>query len=324
LHPERAVTDFARADSLAALYPDHSLVNLKVLADKLTQPLSTDVEKFRAIYRWVCDNIETDYAFYQKNSARREKLKNQPGELQQWNQKSVPGFFRTLVQEHKTICSGYAYLVRQLCFHAGIDCKIIDGYGRTVDANVGGEGVANHSWNAVRLNNQWYLADPTWSSGAVDPQQRKFIRQFSEAYFLTPPSLFVRNHYPLDTTWLLLDHKPTLTQFLNGPLLYKWGIHRGILPVSPETFHATATKGQPVTFRFIQESCNTYKAIALPETAELQIVQGSSVTSVYPAIATETSGVYTVSHVFPHTGTYVVHMRLNEEYLFTYTVRVVK
>ena len=34
-----------------------------------------------------------------------------------------------------------------------------------MQANVGGTGVANHSWNAVQLNSNWYLCDATWSSG---------------------------------------------------------------------------------------------------------------------------------------------------------------
>jgi hypothetical protein len=45
----RAQADYTKADSVAALYPNYSLKDLKSLANKLTKPLSTDVEKFRAI-----------------------------------------------------------------------------------------------------------------------------------------------------------------------------------------------------------------------------------------------------------------------------------
>lgn len=219
--PAYKAATFYKADSVASLYPKHSLANLKSLADKLTQPFTTDIDKFRAIYSWVCTNIENDYGLYEKNTSRRKKLKDRPKELQQWNKKVNPRFFQKLVRQHQTVCTGYAYLVQELSFHAGLTCRIIDGYGRTSKTNVGGPGIANHSWNAIQLTDQWYLCDATWSSGAIDTEQKKFIQQFDDAYFLTPPSLFALNHYPLDSTWLLLKDKPTLQEFLHAPLVTK-------------------------------------------------------------------------------------------------------
>ena len=63
------------------------------------------------------------------------------------------------------MCTGYAYLIKEMCFIADLDCEIIDGYARAFDANVNGLESLNHSWNAVKLNNKWYLCDATWSSG---------------------------------------------------------------------------------------------------------------------------------------------------------------
>jgi len=85
--PAFSARDFHKADSVVALYPDHSLVNLKSFADKLTQPFSTDTDKFRAIYKWVCNNIEYDYGLYVKNKYSREKWQNCPEKLKQWNKK---------------------------------------------------------------------------------------------------------------------------------------------------------------------------------------------------------------------------------------------
>lgn len=308
--------DFAKADSMAALYPNHSLINLKELADKLTKPLDTDVDKFRAIFRWVCDNIESDYGFYVKNKAKREKLHDKPEELEQWNKQSNPYFFRRLLYDHKTICSGYAYLVKELCFQAGITCRVIDGYGRTIDANIGGTGIPNHSWNAVYLANQWYLCDATWSSGVIDPEQKQFIAQFDEAYFLASPALFVRNHYPLDTAWTLLKEKPTLQQFLNGPLIYKKLLPYNASPVYPETFTATAIKGGNFSFRFSKGHGLEIRKV------ELQLVQGTRTISVYPNLYTDTEGVTAIDYIFAHKGTYVVHILFNEDYVFTYTITV--
>lgn len=316
--PAFQARDFHKADSVAALYPRHSLVNLKNLADKLTKPLSTDTDKFRAIYRWVCDNIENDYGLYVKNRSRREKLQYRPEELKQWNKQLNPLFFQKLLREHKTICTGYAYLLRELAFLAGLHCQIIDGYGRTAESNIGGPGIANHSWNAILLDNEWHLCDATWSSGFIDPAQKKFIKQFNNAYFLTPPSLFVRNHYPLDSTWILLKDKPTLQEFLNGPLIYKRSIQYQVLPIFPRTFRVEAKKGSHFTFRFIKESKLKIEKV------ELQLVEQSRSTSAYPIAYEDSNGLYTIDYVFTHKGSYVVHVLLNDDYVLTYTVEVSK
>lgn len=308
--------DFRQADSVADLYPNHSLADLKHLADKLTKPLSTDEEKFRAIYRWVCNNIENDYGLYVKNKRKREKLKDDSEALHQWNKKFAPQVFKKLLREQRTVCTGYAYLLRELSYHAGLNCKIIDGYGRTAHANIGGPGMANHSWNAVLLNNQWYLCDATWSSGVVDPQQANFIKQFSEGYFLADPALFVRNHYPLDTSWILQNDKPTLQEFLNGPLIYKGALNHQVSPLYPETFEVTATKGERLTFHF-----HLMKDQQI-EKAALQIIRGSYTKSVYPEVQQDSNVGYFIDHTFKRKGNYVVHMLLDGDPVFTYSVKV--
>jgi transglutaminase/protease-like cytokinesis protein 3 len=116
--------DFKKADSIAELYPSHSLKDLRSLADKLTAPLSTDTEKFRAIYKWICNNIDNDYILYQKNKRNRKRLKNSE-ELGEWNKKFRVRVFKTLLDDHRTVCTGYAYLVKELSFHAGLTAVII-------------------------------------------------------------------------------------------------------------------------------------------------------------------------------------------------------
>src|SRR5579859_4401184 len=103
-----AQTDFSKADSVARLYPDHSLFDLKGLAEKLTSNLSTDVEKFRAIHQWVCFNIDNDYALYRINKVRREKIKD-PQVMKAWNKEFHDLVFDIMWQKKRTICTGYAY-----------------------------------------------------------------------------------------------------------------------------------------------------------------------------------------------------------------------
>jgi hypothetical protein len=307
--------DFKKADSIAALYPNHSLGDLRSLAEKLAAPLSTETEKFRAIYKWICNNIDNDYVLYQKNKRKRKKLKDSE-ELKEWNKKFHARVFKTLLESHRTICTGYAYLIKELAFHAGLKAVIIDGYGRTSQSNIRGKGVANHSWNAVQLDGNWYLCDATWSSGAVDAKLSKFVRNFNDCYFLADPVLFVRNHYPLDSSWMLLSKKPTLYDFLNRPLIYYSIYDYKIDQWFPETFDIVAVKGKTISFQFSKKSDKTIQKV------ELNIKGPAATDSFFPLLYQNAAGLYCVDHCFTARGMHIVHVLLDNNFAFTYTVNV--
>jgi hypothetical protein len=307
--------NYGKADSIAALYPRHSLNDLASLAHKLTRSLSTDEEKFRAIYKWVCNNIENDYTLYQINKKKREKVTD-PEELKNWNKEFSIKVYKTLREKYKTVCTGYAYLVEQLSSFAGLNCKIIDGYGRTVEANIGGRGIANHSWSAVQLSGKWYLCDPTWSSGSYNHILGRFVKKFEESYFLADPKMFIRNHYPTDTSWTMLKNMPTLHQFLNAPIIYVGAFHAEVLPLFPETLEVSATKGDTVSFRFRTASTQPIGNL------DLQIVRAGQHTSVTPQITHDYADIYSIEHIFKSSGRYIVHVRSNSSYLFTYNITV--
>jgi transglutaminase/protease-like cytokinesis protein 3 len=186
-------TDFSKADSIAECYTAHSLIDLKTLADKLTGSLLTEQEKFRAIYKWVCSNIEADYSLVIVNKQKRAKLKGD--RLSKWNKKFNAIVFETLLHQHKTVCTGYAYLVRELAGHAGLNCQIENGYAKVGGVDMNKLGAINHSWNRIQLNHKWYLCDATWSSGIFNTASGQFVKKYDEKYFLMEPSVFFQSHY---------------------------------------------------------------------------------------------------------------------------------
>ena len=286
--------EIEKADSVASLYPGHSLDDLGILSYKLTASLSTDKGKFRAIYKWVCANIESDYELMEINKRKRAKLKGDA--LTRWNKAFNLTMIRILVDRHKTLCTGYAWLVRELALRAGIACEIVHGYGRSVRSNIGGTGVANHSWNAVQLNGQWYLCDPTWSSGGVT-ESNTFVPSFNDCYFLADPAYFILNHYPLDTTWALLENAPGLHTFLNAPLIYASAYDLRVRPEQPSTFRFATRKGQAINFSFINEMCQPLK----------MMVENKFVATDY---------------AFPKRGVYAIHVVVDEKIVISYEVAV--
>jgi hypothetical protein len=311
--PDFTGTDFTRADSIAQLYPGHPLKDLKVLSDKLTSPLSTDVEKFRSVFKWVCLNVEIDYTLFAENKDKREKLGGE--ELAKWEKKFSTRVFSILAEHHRTVCTGYAYLVKELAFHAGLDCRIVNGYARHAQANIGGNGIINHSWNAIELEGKWYLCDPTWSSGIIDGERRAFIRKFDDAYFLASPSLFGRSHYPVDPQWILLENKPTLQTFLNAPLVYIGSFRYDVEPLAPTLFDMQIERGSSVTFRFTKGCGRKFSELAF-------YLENFRTTDAFTEEQDGSVTTYTVDHNFSHKGKYAVHILMDGNPVLSYRVRV--
>lgn len=195
--------DYSKADSIAISLRGENLDNLPMLCYMLTEHLYTEKERFRAIYRWVCDNIENDYYAYLKISKRRKKLKQDSLAYEKWNKQYVQTTFKTLKYSKITTCTGYAYLIREMSFLAGIESKIINGFS---DVKKVKSGITNHSWNAVYLDGKWYLCDATWSAGKtlIAETGPYFKKEFRESYFLQNPEHFIKNHIPIETKWTLI------------------------------------------------------------------------------------------------------------------------
>lgn len=305
---------FTKADSVARLYPNHSLDNLKALSDKLTTPFVNDVEKFRAIYTWVCLNIKNDYELFQKNQQKRKKLQGDSVALKAWNKEFSASVFKELRKRKSTVCTGYAYLIRELANFARIECVIVDGYGRTAMANVEGTGEINHSWNAVFLHATWYVCDATWSSGAIDMELKEFIPNYNDVYFLQEPTQFVRNHYPINQSYTLLPWRYTLQEFLSSPLIYVSFFDYNFTKILPKTFEINTVRKQPVNI--------VLKGSKQPiQKVELQI-KGSGQPRLLKPKYTLTGDTLSINHTFTTKGTYVVHVVLDGKIVVTYRVVV--
>ncbi len=306
--------DFTRADDIAKLHKGTSLSNLPLLAQKLTQKLPTKVEQFRAIYTWVCTNVTGDINQTTKISRKRKKLKNDSLSYIKWNTNYKKIAFKKLVKHKKTMCTGYAYLIKELCYLADIECEIIDGYGRTVISNIESLELLNHSWNAVKLNNKWYLCDATWSSGyAIDGV---FVKDYNDGYFLTEPLLFAKNHYPLYKKWLL-DNTLIHTKFRATPLVYGEAFKHKIIPMLPEEMNVSIQKNTEIDFSFTSLIDNA--------TAKISLVCFSGThEKILPITDLKKEGrLIKFKHKFKHKGFYDVHLKMNKDIVATYTIKVI-
>src|SRR5882762_3048579 len=94
--------DLQKADSITSLYQGHSLSDLGMLSYKLTASLSTETEKFMAIYKWVCTNIQGDYDLMEYCRRKRAKLKGE--RLDRWSKEFNKVVMQTLLDRRRTLC----------------------------------------------------------------------------------------------------------------------------------------------------------------------------------------------------------------------------
>jgi hypothetical protein len=64
----------------------------------------------------------------------------------------------------------------------------------------------------VKIRGKWGLVDCTWGAGWLDAAGR-FAPRFTSHYFLTPPGIFVDDHFPQDARWQLLDRPISREQY---------------------------------------------------------------------------------------------------------------
>ncbi len=310
--------NFDKADSISHSLENHRLNNLPLLAYKLTSNLETQVEKFRAIYIWVCSNIESDYIFGEKTIRKRKKFKNDSISFYNWNNDVQASVFKRLLKDKKTICSGYAYLIKELSSLVDIPCEIINGYSRTVNTNVSKIDIPNHSWNTVKLNNKWYFIDATLASGYFYINENKFIKNYNDGYFLTEPELFSKSHFPLDEKWLLLKDKLTINKFVNAPLVYGSSYKYRVIPVSPQKLVTTISEGEKVDFSL--KISNESKI----DEVYLIISGGFRNERIKVSSKDFENGFLNFKYRFVKKGNYDVHIEMNKDIVVSYTVEVEK
>lgn len=310
---------FNKADSIALVHKNETLNNLPELSHKLTAGLTTDVERFRAIYVWVCNNIANDYNLYYKNHRKRQRFQNDPKKLKAWNEGFKKVLFKKLLKKNTTICTGYAYLIKELSNFANLNCEIVQGYGRTSMTNIETLTLPNHTWNAVYLNQKWYLCDATWASGIPNPKTNRFEFQYNNGFFFPNPELFAVNHYPVDKKWLLIeDTTHTFNHFLEAPILYNQAYTYLDSHSQPKTLQNTVQKNQIIHFQYL-----LLKSIK-PQGIHFLIDDGTSTRQVNPSSINIHNQTLTLDYKFPRTGFYDLHLYIEDNLISTYVFDVKK
>ncbi|KAK6033647.1 hypothetical protein OSTOST_00245 [Ostertagia ostertagi] len=122
----------------------------------------------------------------------------------------------TVLQNTSAVCDGYARLFKTLCDYAGLRSAIITGFAKG-DLSRQLKFRCNHTWNAVYIDSAWHLLDITWASGYTNYRGDEFVKRFDDTYFLAPPENFIKDHFPDDLRWTLMQKPPLPGEFNSSP-----------------------------------------------------------------------------------------------------------
>jgi transglutaminase/protease-like cytokinesis protein 3 len=204
------------------------------LSERIINDFEGDYDRAAAIYTWMASNIRYDAkAFF---SGRVQRIAHfsyrNEAEKYQKEQELRDELASKTLKTKKAVCQGYAELFRLLCQACAIQCEVISGFSRTGLNDIGkARSAPDHAWNAIRINDKWILADATWGAGYVDYKSRKFVPNFTSAYFDVKPTVFAYSHFPEDEQWNFTAL--TLNDFWEQPLFFPSFFSLGMELVSP-------------------------------------------------------------------------------------------
>lgn len=227
--------------------------NYVTLAEKIGETYPGDLQRARAIFRWITAFIKYDYAFVNSGKEIEKPECNDKADCRQLLREWENNFLKKIMKSGKATAEGYAKLFKKMCDLLYIQAETIQGYARTKPYQVGNNMGLNHFWNAIHIDTAWYYIDATWAAGYCTENDEgrllKFIRSFNEYYWLVPQELFIRNHYPKkghEVEKMLI----TKEQFFNKPYYFSIDVLENLREYAPLTGVLKIRKGDSIFFHF--------------------------------------------------------------------------
>lgn len=191
---------------------------LDSVVDYLSRQYRDDEDKALAILTWIVLNIDYDEYYYQKadenNRSRRDLSRYIPKQ-------------GDIIETRLGVCKDIAALYSEMLQMADIESRVISGC--VTQRNSQRACRENpHAWNAVWINKQWELVDPTYAMGeagamgeistkrryerAVKKRSRRTSgvfnprtdRRIDTMWFMTDPKVMEKDHHPDDERWYLI------------------------------------------------------------------------------------------------------------------------
>ncbi|MBX3210485.1 MAG: hypothetical protein KF850_00475 [Labilithrix sp.] len=254
----------------------------KYIAEHETDPML----RVKALHDWVADRIAYDVPAYLAGAVPHHD--GDPDHV-----------FRSRVG----VCAGYARLLADLGKASGDEILYITGDVRSKTSPMEGE---HHAWNAAKIEDVWYLIDPTWNAG--HPKDGAFEKAYKTEYLFTPPDQFILSHFPDEEKWQLLERPIARAEFFRRPVVTPLFHAHGLELLSPDRSQVTVGSSLDVAIR---NPNDVFLLVSFEPSAAGHVGGGARARC-------ETDGHTRARCDFPATGTYDVHLFANPEASGTY------
>lgn len=196
---------YAAIDQHAINTPASYAKAIDKLVPYLIKPARTNHEKARAIFRWITENIAYDTKSFFAGKIRNKDVSPE-----------------SVLRRRLAVCDGYSRLFEKMGTLAGLEVVRIAGVAKGIDSGnkTPRQDKSNHAWNAVKLDGKWFLLDATWGAGSIRRGTSKFLRKYSDFFFLSKPADLIYTHFPVDSQWQLLKEKQSFSRFLDYPRVW--------------------------------------------------------------------------------------------------------
>ncbi|CAF1090583.1 unnamed protein product [Rotaria sp. Silwood1] len=212
---------FEHVDQQAITVAESEQTSYTELIDQLTYGLLTDLEKARAIFRWITVK-DLNAIDFQNNLTTDTPM----------------GLLRGIKYGTET----YHTLFMRLCSFAALHCVDVKGHSKSVGYEPGmhiAEGKFTNTWNAVLIDGEWRFVQCNWGARhlvmskdkkQIDttppiPTREKIKYQYDEHYFLPDPEDFILEFFPYKSEWQLLESPITLLEFEQLPFVRSLFFH---------------------------------------------------------------------------------------------------
>jgi hypothetical protein len=185
---------YTTIDKKIALIPQKAAGSTQEIANYINANFKTENDKIRAVFYWTASNISYDVAnmfAVNPNETPQDRIVN-------------------TLKNKKGICGDYAAVFNEIATMVGVKSVVISGYTK----QNGKVDTLSHAWCAAKIDNKWYVFDPTWGSGSL--QNGKFVKRINDYYFKTEPSKIISSHIPFDYLWQFLNYPITNAEFYEG------------------------------------------------------------------------------------------------------------
>lgn len=190
--------------------------SIEDLAERIDYDFKSDIEKVRAIFTWMCLNIEYNTPSTKTLKSPESIYYLNKDDLKRAHMRMQEQVIHNAFNKRKGVCLGYSQLFSRLCNLMKIENKLIYGYTKYSVSKIGYiPSRKNHAWNAVKINNKWLLFDVTYGAGYL--YKGVWQKQQNLDYFNAKKEKLRITHFPTSKKWQQFLNQKPLKEFCYEP-----------------------------------------------------------------------------------------------------------